>query len=115
MNLVGLYVLFATLFTRFGGLWVNLQSVELVKHSVVLSCLFIHYLRKELYQWEKTHTSEITFLMANEAWEVLIPQIFIDFHDWENHTCTRKLLLNLFQTSKINKLYIKQDLQIYSI
>ena len=27
------------------------------------------------------------------------PDLHIDFHDWENHTCTRKLLLNIFQTS----------------
>ena len=48
-------------------------------------------------------------------WEILIPQICTDLHDWENCTCTRKLLLSLFQTSKNNKLYIKQNLQIYWI
>ena len=55
------------------------------------------------------------FLMANKVWEILIPQTCIDFHDWENRTCTRKVLLNVFQTSKINKLYIKQNLQIHWI
>ena len=38
---------------------------ELLKHSVVLGCLYIHYVRKELHHWEKTHASVITLLMAN--------------------------------------------------
>ena len=38
----------------------------------------------------------------------LIPQICIDFHDWGNHACTRKLLLNLFQRSNISRFYIKK-------
>ena len=74
------------------------------KHSVVLGCLSVHYLKRQLYHWEKTHASVITFLMANIVLEILkIPQICIDFHGWENHTCTRKLLLNLFQASKNSK------------
>ena len=71
--------------------------------SVVLVFLFIHYLRKVLYHWEKTYASVVTFLMAKRVWEILIPQICMDFHDWENRTCSRKLLLNLFQTSENNK------------
>ena len=34
--------------------------------------------------------------MASKVLEILIPQICIDFHDWENRTCTRKLLLREF-------------------
>ena len=66
--------------------------------------LFIHLLfnEKELYHWEKTHPSVITLLMAKIVWSILIPQNYIDFYSWENHTCTRKLLLNLIQTSKNN-------------
>ena len=58
---------------------------------------------KELYHWEKTHASVITLLMANIVWAILIPQIYIDFHGWENCTYKRKLLLNLIQTSENNK------------
>ena len=38
-----------------------------------------------------------TFLMVNKVWEILIPQICIDFHNWENHRSTRKLLLISFR------------------
>ena len=50
----------------------------------------------------KTHTSAITLLMANIVREILIPQIQVDFRGWENRTCTRKLQLNLIQTSQSN-------------
>ena len=32
-----------------------------------------------------------------------MPQIYIDFYGRENRTCTRKLLLDLIQTSKLRK------------
>ena len=54
-----------------------------VKHSVVHGCWFIDYLTKELHLWEKTHANVITLLIANIAWEILIPQIYIDFHGWK--------------------------------
>ena len=50
-----------------------------------------------LFHWEKTYTTIFTFLMANRVWEILVPQICIDFHNWGNHTCTRKLLLISFR------------------
>ena len=37
---------------------------ELVKCSVVHGSSFTYYSTKELYHWEKTHSSVITFLMA---------------------------------------------------
>ena len=46
-----------------------------------------------------------------DLWEILIPQICIDFHDWENCTSTRKLLLNLFQTGKIKNYILNETLQ----
>ena len=42
----------------------------------------------------------ITLLMANTVWKILIPQIYVDFHGWENRTSTRKILFNLIQKSK---------------
>ena len=56
-----------------------------------------------LYHWEKTRVSEITLLMINIVREISIPHICIDFQKCENRTCTGKLLLNVFQTSKNNK------------
>ena len=46
--------------------------------------------------------------MANKRREGLISQICTDLLDWENRAGTRKLLLNLFQKSKIDKVYIEQ-------
>ena len=65
--------------------------------------LFIHLLFKEQYHLEKTHESVITLWMANIVRTILIPQNYIDFHSWENRTCTRIILLNLIQTNKTNK------------
>ena len=42
-------------------------SGELVKHLVVLGCLFVHYIRKGLYHWEKTHASVILFLDGKQS------------------------------------------------
>ena len=41
--------------------------------------------------------------MESKVWKILILQIYMVFYGWENRTCTRKLLLNLIQTSKNNK------------
>ena len=57
----------------------------------------------------------ITLLMADKVRKILIPQICVDFHGWENRTCKRKMLFNLIQTSKNNIWYIKQNLQIHWI
>ena len=57
----------------------------------------LNYLAKELYHLEKAHPSVITLLIANVVWTILIQQIYTDFHGWENHTCTNKLLLNFIQ------------------
>ena len=81
---------------------------EMVKHSVVHD-----YLTKELYNWKKTHSIVITLLMAHIVWTILIPPIYIDFHSRQNRSGARKLLLNLIQTSKNNKWYIKQNVQIH--
>ena len=80
-------------------------SGERVNHSVALGCLFIHYLRKYLYHWEKTHASVTTLLMANIVWEILIPQICVDSDDLESPRCTSKLQLNLLLMSNNNKYY----------
>ena len=63
------------------------------------SCLFTYYSTKELYHWEKNDPSIIILMMANIVWAILIPQNYTDFHRWE----TRKLPLNLIQTSENNK------------
>ena len=66
--------------------------------------LFIHLLfNKRTVPLRENHASVITLLMVNIVWTILIPQNYIDFHSWENRTYTRKLLLNLIQTSKNNK------------
>ena len=49
--------------------------------------------------------------MENIVWTILIPQNYIDFHIWEPYTTN--LQLNLIQTSKNNKRYIEQNLQIH--
>ena len=36
------------------------------------------------------------FIDGNKEWEILIPQICIDCHDWENLKCTNYTSLNLF-------------------
>ena len=84
-------------------LWRVLEKIGI---SYVLHCCGSWYYL--LCHWEKTYTTIFTFLMANKVWEILIPQICIDFHNWENHTCTKKTTVNLFQTSNISKFYIKK-------
>ena len=38
-----------------------------------------------------------------------------NFHSWENRTCKTRILFKLTQTSKNNKRYIKQNLQIKAV
>ena len=79
-------------------LWRLLEKIGI---SYILHCCGSWYCL--LCHWEKTYTTVFTFLMANKVWEILIPQICIDFHNWENHTCTRKLLLISFRYVLLKK------------
>ena len=54
------------------------------------------------------------FNNSKNSLKILIPQSYIDFHDCENGTSTRKLPLNSFQTSQNNK-YIEQNSVIHWI
>ena len=47
--------------------------------------------------------------MANIVYKMLIAQTRTDFRDQENRTCTGKLPLHLFQTSKNNKKYYNNN------
>ena len=87
-------------------LWRVLEKIGI---SYVLYCCGSWYYL--LCHWEKTYTTIFTFLMANKVWGILILQICIDFHNWENHTCTRKLLLIPFRQVISAKLLLK-NLQI---
>ena len=71
------------------------------------SRLLIHQLfDKRTVLFVETHARASTLLMAREilmVWEILIPPTCIDFDDWENPTCSRNHLFNLFEKSKNNK------------
>ena len=60
------------------------------KTSVVLGCLFIHYLSKELCHWEKTHARVVTFIDGKHSIRNFDPQICINFQDWENRYMDKK-------------------------
>ena len=82
------------------SLWRFLGTIGI---SYILHCCGSWYYL--LCHWEKTYTTAFTFLMANKVWEILIPQICIDFH---NLYMYKKTTVNLFQTSNISKFYIKK-------
>ena len=85
------------------SLWRFLGTIRI---SYILHCCGSWYYL--LCHWEKTYTTIFTFLMANKVWEILIPQISIDFHNWENYTCTRKLLLISFRQVKSANFILKK-------
>ena len=69
----------------------NLMSGLLITHSAMHSCRLIDYLTNRTVRLGE-YSSKVVY-----------------FHDRQNRTCTRKLL---FETSKNDKKYIIQKLQI---
>ena len=71
---------------------------------MVVDSLVIY--KERTVPFRENSSNVTTLLMANIVWKILIPQIFIDFHDWKKRKCRRKLLLNVFHTSKNNMLLL---------